>query len=337
MSRHYEHIMAAITATPWAIRPEILQAMVSFVALRAQGGAADPILVEHLKAQNELFAARKHSAQTGAAGSVAVLPLYGVISQRASMMDSMCGPQGTSTEKFGAQFRQALNDPQVSGIVIDIDSPGGSVSGVDELASEVYEARGKKPIKAVSNSLSASAAYYIGSQADEYFVSPSSLTGSIGVYTAHHDVSAAMEKDGIKTTLISAGKYKVEGNSLSPIDSEALSAQQQMVNGYYSDFVKAVARGRKTSQTSVREGYGEGRVLRADDAVKAGLADRVGTLDDVLGTFGVSRGRSGARAEEETQRIAAEEEALRLAAEEEQRIAADRVRVRQRRTLVALA
>ena len=333
--KHYEHIMAAITATPWAIRPEILQAMVSLIALRAQGMSSDPLLVEHYKAQNEIFAARKHSAQAGS-GSVAVLPLYGVISQRASIMDSMCGPQGTTTEKFGAQFRQALNDPQVSGIVIDIDSPGGSVSGVDELASEIHDARGKKPIKAVSNSLSASAAYYIGSQADEYFVSPSSLTGSIGVYTAHHDMSAALEKEGVKTTLISAGKYKVEGNSLSPIDGEALSAQQQMVDGYYGDFVKAVARGRKTSQTSVREGYGEGRVLRADDAVKAGLADRVGTLDDVLGTFGVSRGRSGARAEEESQRIAAEEERL-LAEQEEQRIAAERIRVRQRRTLAALA
>jgi signal peptide peptidase SppA len=182
-----------------------------------------------------------------------------------------------------------MADPNVTAIVIDVDSPGGSVSGVDELAAEIYAARGKKTIVAISNTLNASAALYISSAASELVVMPSSLTGSIGVYNAHEDDSEYLAKLGIKITLISAGKFKVEGNPYEPLDPVALAAQKLLVDGYYNLFVKAIAKFRGVKVAEVTDGFGEGRVLMAADAVASGMADRIGTLDTVLAKFGVKR------------------------------------------------
>ena len=105
---------------------------------------------------------------------------------------------GISTNAISGALRQVIDDPGVGSIVLDIDSPGGDVDGIDELASEIYQARKQKPITAVSNCLCASAAYYLASQASEIIASPSSLTGSIGVYILHEDDSATLRRCGIK-------------------------------------------------------------------------------------------------------------------------------------------
>jgi signal peptide peptidase SppA len=184
-----------------------------------------------------------------------------------------------------------MNDPNVKAIVIDVDSPGGTVSGVDELATEIYNARkqGTKKITAVSDCLCASAAYWIASQANEVVVSPTSLTGSIGVYQLHEDDSEMLSQVGVKVTLISAGPYKTEGNSYEPLGEEARVAMQGMVDDFYGMFTKAAARGRGVAVKAVTGGFGQGRLLTAQDAVKQGLADRIATLDEVLTKFGVKQ------------------------------------------------
>ena len=288
----YSAIVRAIYSTPWAIMPDKLEAICAFIHLKVSGGSASPDLVAQIRAENEISAARAQNVSTAGAGSVAVMPLYGIINQRYA--GDFWGPSGTSVQQFTQQFRQAVNDPNVKAIVIDVDSPGGSVSGVDELASEIFQARSKKQIIAVSNSLCASAAYYIASQASEMVVSPSSLTGSIGVYSAHEDDSEMLSSMGVKVTLISAGKYKVEGNNFEPLGDGARAAMQGMVDSFYGLFVKAVARGRGVKASAVQNGFGEGRVLTAGDAVKAGMADRIGTLDDVLGKLGVKNSAASA-------------------------------------------
>lgn len=106
------------------------------------------------------------------------------------------------------------------------------------------------------------------------------------------DESEALAKEGVKINLIKSGKYKAEGHPSQPLSDETRSFLQSQCDTVYSMFVKAVAQNRKTSQATVREGYGQGRSLLAADAVKAGLADRVGTLDDVLAKHGVSTGAS---------------------------------------------
>jgi signal peptide peptidase SppA len=224
---------------------------------------------------------------SAAPGSVGVIPITGIISHRMNMMSSISGAGGTSIEKLTAQFRQALGDTNCKAIVFDVDSPGGSVEGVMELASEIFAARKQKPITAVVNSMACSAAYWLASAANEIVCTPSGQAGSIGVYMTHQDESEALAKDGIKVTVIKAGKYKTEGNPSEPLSDEARAAFQSKVNDYYGMFVKAVAQNRGTSQAAVRDGYGQGRSVLAAGAVKEGLVDRVGTMDDVLGKYGV--------------------------------------------------
>ncbi|NJN53292.1 MAG: S49 family peptidase [Anaerolineae bacterium] len=187
------------------------------------------------------------------------------------MMSEMSG--AVSVQKFTAQFRAALRDPDIASIVIDVDSPGGQVGGVEELAAEIFDARGQKPITAVVNTLAASAAYWIASAADEIVISPSGQAGSIGVFLIHEDMSAALAAAGETVTLISAGKYKVEGNPFEPLTEEARGAMQEMVNEYYGMFTKAVARNRGVKVADVRNGFGEGRVVGAGQAVALGMAD----------------------------------------------------------------
>ena len=139
-------------------------------------------------------------------GDVIVLPLQGVISNRAPMVQDVSTPPGTSAEAFTSQFRAALNDSRIKAIVIDVNSPGGTVGGIEELSSEIFSARGVKPVIAQVNAYAASAAYWIASAAEEMVVTPTGEVGSIGVFALHEDYSQAMEQEGIKPTLISAGK-----------------------------------------------------------------------------------------------------------------------------------
>jgi signal peptide peptidase SppA len=273
---------ASLVERPWAILPSVLYGMVDRMKAGTIG-VAGPMPT----------ASRR--------GTVAVLPVYGTITQKGGgLLDSLMG-SGTSTERFGAMFSQVMADDTVKAVVLDVDSPGGSVFGVPELADTIFKARGSKPIIAVANSLAASAAYWLASQADQIIVSPSSEVGSIGVYALHEDISKMAEDMGVKVTLISAGQYKTEGNEFEPLSDEARTAIQSRVDDYYGMFVKAVARGRGVSETAVRGGFGEGRVVGAVEAVKLGMADKVGTLADTLKRF---TGGSTMLAEEEHEIVA---------------------------------
>jgi signal peptide peptidase SppA len=225
---------------------------------------------------------RKQMAAANAGSGIAVLPLYGVVTQRGNMIDDISGPGSTSTQQFTSALRQVLADDTVGQILIDIDSPGGSVYGVAELASEIIKARAQKPVVAVANSLAASAAYWIGCSASEFYVTPGGEVGSIGVWQAHFDYSKALEEEGVKPTLISAGKFKVEGNPYVPLDPEAQAFMQSRVDDYYNVFVQAVAVGRGVSVDDVRNGMGEGRVLGADAALAQRMVDGIASFDDVL-------------------------------------------------------
>ena len=275
-------LVSEFLTTPWALMPERLQAM---TAVLTRWSAGDPPSEEALFQVNTdkvLRDTRKQFAAASAGSGIAVLPLYGVVTQRGNMVDDISGPGSTSTQRFTDALRQVLADDTVGQILIDIDSPGGSVYGVSELASEIIKARAQKPVVAVANSLAASAAYWIGCSASEFYVTPGGEVGSIGVWQAHFDYSKAFEEEGVKPTLISAGKFKVEGNPYIPLDPEAQAFMQSRVDDYYGAFIKAVAKGRGVSVSEVRDGMGEGRVLGADAALAQKMVDGIATFDDVL-------------------------------------------------------
>lgn len=270
----------------WAIQPPVLEAA-----------------LERVKAGLPAQAAAKR--QAARAGAVAILPLQGVLRQKGStFMDMLFGDGGPSTERFAANIRRLAADESVGTIVLDVHSPGGEVFGTQEAADAVFEARQQKQIVAVVNSLAASAAYWIASQADEIWASSSSLTGSIGVFAMHEDISEMAEKVGVKVTLISAGKFKTEGNEFEPLTDEAKAAIQSIVDGHYAQFVNAVARGRGVKAADVRGGMGQGRVVGAKDAVALGMADKVGTLRDALAKLGTAS--DGLQALDDNMEIVAE-------------------------------
>lgn len=275
----YAHIINAFVNTPWAIVPEKLYEMTAFLELQAAGFKLSD---EQIKSQYQAAS----NVQNRNVGSIAVINIHGVVSQRLNLLSAMSG--GTSTELIAKEINNAVHDDTVGSIVLNIDSPGGSVYGVEELSDVIYQARSEKQITAVANSLSASAAYWIGSAATEFVVTPGGDVGSIGVITAHGDWSAYVNEPiagnaGLpKVTYISAGKYKAEGNPYEPLTDEAHAAIQSRVDEYYDSFVSAVARNRGVSVAVVASGFGEGRVVGAEEAVSLGMADRVGTLESVL-------------------------------------------------------
>lgn len=323
----YPRIYAAVFDSPWAIQLTKLEAIIELIEFKAAGGmySADEIRVrtqfspeerDRLRAEWEqaqlgsdpgririLSENDARTSESGApvrrVGTIAVLPIAGVIAHRISSVNQLSGPGGTSTEGLGQQFDAVIADPDVVAVVFDVDSPGGSVFGVQELADKIHAARGTKPIVAVSNALAASAGYWLASAADEVVVTPSGEVGSIGVYGLHQDVSRAADAAGYTHTFISAGRYKVEGNSFEPLGDEARAAMQGRVDDYYRAFTSAVARGRGVSAVDVRNGFGEGRVVGAQQAVKLGMADRVATLDETIARLANPRSRAhvGQRAE----------------------------------------
>jgi len=270
---HIAGVMRAALETPWAILPSTLAVIMEIASRHAAG--------EHLTPEEVAARTRGGPGRPGRIeGDIAVLPLTGVIVPRANLMAEVSG--ATSAERFGAAFRQLMADPQIGAVVIDVDSPGGAVQGVEELSSLIYDARGTKPIFATANHLAASAAYWIASAADEFIVTPSAEVGGIGVFAAHEDLSAAMEKLGVKTTYVSAGRYKTEANPHEALSGEARAAIQTRVDDYYGLFVRAVARNRGVNAAQVQEGYGQGRVVGARRALQLGMADRLETLDETL-------------------------------------------------------
>ncbi|PUE33245.1 S49 family peptidase [Limnohabitans sp. Hippo4] len=275
-------LLSEFLTTPWALMPERLQAMSGILTRWSAGEPPSDETMFQVNTDRVLRDTRKQMAAATTGTGIAVLPLYGVVTQRGNMVDDISGPGSTSTQQFTAILRQMLADDTVGQILIDIDSPGGSVYGVSELASEIVKARAQKPVIAVANSLAASAAYWIGCSASEFYVTPGGEVGSIGVWQAHFDYSKALEEDGVKPTLISAGKFKVEGNPYVPLDEQAQAFMQSRVDDYYNAFVEAVAIGRDVSINDVRNGMGEGRVLGADAAQALNMVDGIATFDDVL-------------------------------------------------------
>lgn len=282
MASRLDHVLTWAQGTPWAILPQHGQVIAQILARRSSG---ERLTEKEIRALIEdrreaVEAHEKFCAELSQSygGTVAVIPVVGTIMHRASGMDDVSGI--ASTQALVRRVRQANADPSIKGIVLDIDSPGGTVDGLVEASAALRN--GTKPMAAVANTLAASAAYWLASQADEVIVSPSSEVGSIGVYSMHTDLSAALEKDGVKVTVARAGKYKAERTPFAPLSEDAAAEMQAEVADFYDLFVKDVARGRGVPPSRVRNGYGEGRTVRAEAAVEAGMADRVATLDETV-------------------------------------------------------
>lgn len=207
---------------------------------------------------------------------IAVIQCSGTMMKYANSMGG-----GTSTVAIRRAVRAAASDPSVKAIVIVYDTPGGTVAGTSDLASDIAIARTKKPVWSYGEDLCASAGYLCCSQADRIYANDSALIGSIGVYLAVLDTSGRAEALKIKVHLVKAGEFKGAGAAGTPITDQQLAEWQRLVNTQCAQFIQAVSTGRRMTLNRVKA-LADGRVHIGQEAVKLGLIDRVSTLDECL-------------------------------------------------------
>lgn len=186
---------------------------------------------------------------------------------------------GTSTLQLIQDVRASAKDPNVQGILLGIDSPGGTVAGTAALASEVRAARKAKPVWAHVQDLAASAAYWVGSQASAMYASNATdLIGSIGTITTVYDYSVAAEQQGIKAHVFRTGPLKGLGTPGAPVTEEQVSHMQSLVNSLQTHFDAAVMKGRGFTAKQL-DSVRTGGVFPAGEAVSLRLIDGIRSLD----------------------------------------------------------
>ena len=272
------HLLAALESGIWAMEPTQMHNMAEVLRRWSTGAPASPEVMAEVHAAQ---AARKAKTSQILGGGISVMSISGIIAPKASAVDDVSGGT-TSLQLFGKALDEAVADNSVGAIIIAFDTPGGNVIMTPETASKVIDSRKTKPIYGYVEGLCASAGYWIASACTELYSTQSASIGSIGVYTSHVDASEAMNKAGLKEEFISAGTYKVEGNSNGPLSPEGRAFTQTQVDSFYSMFTSAVAKGRNVPIANVRGGYGQGRCLLADDALREGMIDGICSFDDLV-------------------------------------------------------
>jgi len=268
-----------ILTSPWCIVPEKLLEIQEIYRTHLRGEKIDIKGIETKIEKPADGADEKKPYQI--INGIAVVPVHGVIAKRMNLFTQISG--GVSTELLGRDIRGALEDEEVTGIILDIDSPGGTVDGTQELAEEVYRAREQKPVVVFSDGMIASAAYWIGSAAHGVWISGDTVhVGSIGVVASHTDYSEYEKKLGVKTTEIYAGKYKRIYSQYKPLSKEGKETIQDQVDYIYSVFVNDVARNRGKSVDAVLKNMADGRIFIGKQSVKNGLVDGVSTMPDLI-------------------------------------------------------
>lgn len=255
----------------WSILEAPFRAAVD--QLRATGLAA------HLRspeAQAAQAAAASGSSYGLVESGVAVIELNGPLMKHVSSMDG-----GSSTVLARRKIRAAARDERVTGILLKIDSPGGTVAGTKDLADEVAEAGKSKPVWTYFEDLGASAAYWVGCQAEKCFAGPTAIVGSIGTFMVVYDFSEWAKAEGVKVHVIRAGEFKGAGTPGTEITDAQLAEWQRVVGELNDHFLKAVGTGRKLTATQVRE-LADGRVHVGAAAKSLGLIDGVQSFETTL-------------------------------------------------------
>lgn len=274
----------------WQIHEPALNALVELLygpsARSAKPDGARPDEPDPETVAQRLGMQSADAPTTQMVGHVAVLPILGVLQQKASWVTRYMG--WTATEILERDFKAAIGDSQVKGIVLYCDSPGGTAVGNEEVARTIFQARGQKPIVAFVRGLCASACYYLAASADRIVASPSSTIGSIGTIWVHAEYSKLFQAMGVGVNVLRHGENKGIGNIYEPLTPAARAKLQKWIDDYGNQFEQAVARGRGISQAEVRSKYGQGDAFVAPEAKTRGMIDAVASWEQVLASLKVS-------------------------------------------------
>lgn len=261
----------------WSIRPEYLEGLLKDPGTLQKINAA----VESDEAMAAIRSNRNGEDKAyKIVDGVAVIPISGPLSKRMSFLTWIMG--GRTFGQLSDMIYQAVDDPEVDAIVLNVDSPGGTVSGTDAFSEAIAAAAAFKPVIAFANGCMCSAAYWASSAASIVITERTAAIGSIGVIMVHADFSKMDDRDGVKYTVLTAGKYKSVGNGYNPLSDDDKAIIQAELDALYTIFVDAVAANRGVSADKVRNTMAEGRVFIGSDAVDAGLADKTGNLQTAI-------------------------------------------------------
>ncbi|HDT0623974.1 TPA: S49 family peptidase [Morganella morganii subsp. morganii] len=267
------HLAQKLFNTPLAIHPQKAEVIVSSLTERL---GITQIRSTMMEDDDEYFSskAQKDSGYDVLEG-IAIIPVYGTLVQKLGTLRPYSGMTGY--DGIRRVFLTAVNDPEVKGICLDIDSPGGEVAGCFDLVDLIYTERGKKPIHAILSENAFSAAYAIASAADKIFVPRTGGVGSVGVIVIHCDWSQRIKDDGLKVSIITYGNRKAESNPYVALSDEAKAAIQHDVDEMGRLFVSTVSRNRGLSETVIRNT--QAACYLAAEGVQMGLADAVASPD----------------------------------------------------------
>jgi len=280
--RMLPYIASRVLGTPLVIGQNKLDAILAVLGPRIGIEASSPAAAFHDEAG-------RSRATTVSPSGIAVIPVFGTLVKRAGPIEAASGL--TSYSELETEILDAATDPAVRAILLDVDSPGGEANGVFDLADLVYEARSLKPVWAVADEEAFSGAYAIACAAERVIVPRTGGIGSIGVVAVHVDRSARDAMEGYRYTTVFAGARKNDFNPHEALGGEARAALQAEVDRVYELFVETVARNRGLTTAAV--GGTEARLFFGEDAVRAGLADEVGTTRDALAVLAAAM--SGSR------------------------------------------
>jgi signal peptide peptidase SppA len=264
----------------------------------------------HLRDAVEQFASPPSAVQARAGGAVrdmrpqrygirdgvALLALRGVLAAHASWLDAVV--ETSALDAFARDVRIAATDPQVRAVLVLLDSPGGSVAGTQVAAQALRALRGMKPVGAFVEDAAASAGYWIGSAVDPgsvWIASDTTQVGAIGVVALHRDLSGREQQLGVRTTEVVAGKFKRIASEHRPLDAAGREALQAQVDHVYAAFVQDVAAHRGVPVQRVLDSMADGRTFLGQQAIRAGLADGMTTLEGAIAQL-AARARGGAAA-----------------------------------------
>ena len=252
----------------WAIRPESVTDAIFSMLPRTLGASEAAQLVK--------WEAAKPMVHGNGPNKIAVIPIQGVLTKDGP------GWYGSNYDTIGQAVEAAAANPEVKHIVLAVDSPGGEVTGLPETAALIAQAAKTKPVTAMVEGMSASAAYYLTSQANNVVLTPSGEVGSVGVRMMHMDVSKMFEDAGIKVTELHSGDFKTEWSPYKPLSEEATADMLPRLQAVHQDFVGAVAAGRgaRVTEDIKAKRFGEGRMFSSGDAIGHGLVDKVQSSRD---------------------------------------------------------
>ena len=249
-------------------------------------------------------------------GNVGIIHISGIISRHTDMFAQFFGLGSASVENIAKDFQSLLDNEEVKSIILDFDTPGGAITGVNELSEIIYNARGIKPIKAYVTGLACSAGYFLASACDEIIIDEMGQVGSIGVMRV-------VSKQNDKSVIFKSSQSPMKNIEA---DSELGKAEYQAKVDYLASiFIDKVAKYRGITSDEVITRGNKGGVLVGAVAVTAGLADRLGSMDMLINELNNMNKNHKEKKMQENEKL--EEKHVDVAQIEANAVAAERKRV----------